>query len=169
MSYNTSPSLCDLLHAVWHSLDSSMLLQMALFHPFPDWVIFRRMYVSRLPHPCLYWWTFRWLLHLGCCNRSAMSIGVRVPFPVVFFPSYMPSSGISVSHVHASVTQTLCDLVTVACQAPLFMGWSRHEYWSGLPIFPPGNLLNAGIKLTFSVSPALQVNPLPRSHWGSPQ
>ena len=27
---------------------------------------------------------------------------------------------------------TLCDLWTVACQAPLSMGFSRHEYWSGL-------------------------------------
>ena len=28
--------------------------------------------------------------------------------------------------------------MTVACQAPLSMGFSRQEYWSGLPYFPPG-------------------------------
>ena len=38
------------------------------------------------------------------------------------------------------------------CQAPLFMGFSRQEYWSGLPFPPPGNLADAGIK---PASPAL--------------
>ena len=31
---------------------------------------------------------------------------------------------------------------TVACQAPLSMGFSRQEYWSGLPCLPPGDLPN---------------------------
>ena len=36
---------------------------------------------------------------------------------------------------------TLCGtLWTVACQAPLSMGFSRQEYWSGLPFPPPGDL-----------------------------
>ena len=34
---------------------------------------------------------------------------------------------------------TLCDLRTLACQAPLSMGSSRQEYWSGLPCSPPGD------------------------------
>ena len=29
---------------------------------------------------------------------------------------------------------------TVACQAPLFMGFPRQEYWSGLPFPSPGDL-----------------------------
>ena len=41
---------------------------------------------------------------------------------------------------------------TVAHQAPLSVGFSRHEHWSELPFPPPGNLLNPGIKTT---SPAL--------------
>ena len=44
---------------------------------------------------------------------------------------------------------------TVACQAPLSMGFSRQEYWSGLPFSPPGDLPNPGIKPTPCVSPAL--------------
>ena len=32
---------------------------------------------------------------------------------------------------------TLLTLWTVACQAPLSMGFSRQEYWSGLPLSPP--------------------------------
>ena len=35
---------------------------------------------------------------------------------------------------------------TVAHQAPLFMGFSRQEYWSGLPFPPQGNLPDPGIK-----------------------
>ena len=35
---------------------------------------------------------------------------------------------------------------TVACQAPLSMGFSRQDYWSGLPCPPPGGLPNPGIK-----------------------
>ena len=35
---------------------------------------------------------------------------------------------------------------TVACQAPLSMGFSRQEYWNGLPFPSPGDLHNSGIK-----------------------
>ena len=41
---------------------------------------------------------------------------------------------------------------TVACQAPLSMGFSRQEYWSGLSCPPPGDLPDPRIK---SASPAL--------------
>ena len=44
---------------------------------------------------------------------------------------------------------------TVACQAPLSMGFPRQEYWSGLPIPPTGDLPDPGIKPTTPVSPAL--------------
>ena len=40
----------------------------------------------------------------------------------------------------------LCALWTVACQAPLSMGFSRHAYWSGLPCPPPGDLPDPGIE-----------------------
>ena len=41
---------------------------------------------------------------------------------------------------------------TVALQAPVSMGFSRQEYWSGLPFPSPGDLPDPGIK---PVSPAL--------------
>ena len=37
---------------------------------------------------------------------------------------------------------------TIACKAPLSMGFSRQEYWSGLPFPPPGDLPNLGIEPT---------------------
>ena len=46
---------------------------------------------------------------------------------------------------------------TVAYQAPLSMGFSKQEYWSGLP-FPSGDLPDPGIELR---SPALQADALP--------
>ena len=44
---------------------------------------------------------------------------------------------------------------TVAHQAPLSMGFSRQEYWTGLPFPPPGNLPDPGIEPTALVSPTL--------------
>ena len=47
---------------------------------------------------------------------------------------------------------------TVACQAPLSMGFSRQEYWSGLLFPSPGDLPNPEIE---PKSPALQADSLP--------
>ena len=53
---------------------------------------------------------------------------------------------------------------TVALQAPLFIEFSRQEYWSGKPYTSPGDLPNPGIKPR---SPALQANFLLLSHQGN--
>ena len=55
---------------------------------------------------------------------------------------------------HVQSCLTLHDPWTIAHQAPLSMGFSRQEYWSGLPFPPPGDLPNPGIELTSLVSPA---------------
>ena len=44
---------------------------------------------------------------------------------------------------------------TVAHQAPLSTGFSRQEYWSGLPFPPAGDLPNSGIKPVSLASLAL--------------
>ena len=54
---------------------------------------------------------------------------------------------------------------TIAYQAPPSMGFSRQEYWSGLPFPPPGDLLEPGIE---PGSPALQVDALPSEPPGNP-
>ena len=56
-------------------------------------------------------------------------------------------------------------LWTVAYQTPPSMGFSRQEYWSGLPFPSPGDLPNPGIE---PLSLVLQVNSLPLSHQRSP-
>ena len=59
----------------------------------------------------------------------------------------------SVSRVRLFVT-----LWTVACWAPLFMGFPRQEYWSGLLFLSPRDLPKPGI---VPGSPALQADALP--------
>ena len=46
----------------------------------------------------------------------------------------------------------------VACQPPLSMGFSRQEYWRGLPFLSPGDLPGPG---TEPASPAMQTDSLP--------
>ena len=56
-----------------------------------------------------------------------------------------------------SHVQLFAALWTVACQAPLSMGFSRVDYWSGLPCPPPGDLSYPGIEPTshYVLRPAL--------------
>ena len=54
-----------------------------------------------------------------------------------------------------SSVRLFATLWTVAHEAPLSMGFSRQEYWSGLPCPPPGDLPDPGIEPTSLMSPAL--------------
>ena len=48
--------------------------------------------------------------------------------------------------IYISCVQFFVTLWTVACQAPLFVEFSRQVYWNGLPFSPPGDLSNPGFK-----------------------
>ena len=67
---------------------------------------------------------------------------------------------VSLSRIQLFVTPQ-----TVAYQAPLSMGLSRQEYWSGLPFCYPGDLPDPGIKPR---SPALEADSLPSELEGRP-
>ena len=56
---------------------------------------------------------------------------------------------------HFNHVQPFATLWTVAHQAPLSTGFSRQEYWSGLPRSPPGALPDPGIKSVSLTPPAL--------------
>ena len=56
---------------------------------------------------------------------------------------------------HFSHVQLFATLWAVACQAPLSMGLSRKEHWSGLPCPPPEDLPEPEIKPASLMSPAL--------------
>ena len=66
----------------------------------------------------------------------------------------------------AQLCPTLCNPWTVAHQAPPSVGFSRQEYWSGLPFTSPGDLPDPGIKPGF---PALQADALPSEPPGKTQ
>jgi len=70
-------SFSDLLHLVWESLVSSILLQMALACPFYGWVLFHWICVSHLLNPFICWQMFTCF---GYCEFAAMNIGVHVSF-----------------------------------------------------------------------------------------
>ena len=76
-------------------------------------------------------------------------------------------------NVHASLFSCHVQLTvtpwTVTCQAPLPMGFSWQQYWSGLPCpSSRGYLPDPGIEPTSLVSTALQVYSLLLNHWESP-
>ena len=67
------------------------------------------------------------------------------------------------SFMHISLFEWVSDVTqltpwTIAYKAPLTMGFSRQEYWSGLPFPSPGDLPDPGIE---PGSPALQADTLP--------
>ena len=57
---------------------------------------------------------------------------------------------------------------TLACQAPLCLGFSGRAYWRGLPCPPPGNLPDPGIELLSLASPELAGGFFTRRELGSP-
>ena len=70
---------------------------------------------------------------------------------------------------HFSHVQLYATLWTVARQAPLSMGFSKQEYWSGLPCPPPGDLPDPGIEPVSPATPALQADSMLLNHRGSPK
>ena len=61
---------------------------------------------------------------------------------------------------------TLCNPMDCSRQASLSMGFSRQEYWSGLPCPPPGDVPDPGSKPVSLTSPALAGRYFsPRATW----
>ena len=70
-------------------------------------------------------------------------LGYNVLNPLVSQPMNFRICSCMLSHF--SHVPLFVTLWTLACQAPLSMGFSRQEYWSGLPCPPPGHLPNPRI------------------------
>ena len=110
---------------------------------------------------------FNWrLITLQYCigfaiHQHESATGIHM-FPILNFP---PSS-LPVPSLWC--VQLFGTPWTVVCQAPLFIGFSRQEYWSGLPFPPPGDFPNLGIEPKFLASLHWQADSLPLYHLGSP-
>ena len=68
---------------------------------------------------------------------------------------------------HFSHVQLFATPWTVAHQAPLFMGFSRQEYWSGVPFPPPGDLPDPGIesRLKIEFAGGFLISESPGNSW----
>ena len=71
------------------------------------------------------------------------------------FTSFFASIGCCAVLSHFSRVRLFVTPQTVAHQAPLSIGFSRQECWSGLPSPPPGDLPDPGIEPSSLKSPAL--------------
>ena len=82
-----------------------------------------------------------------------------------FFYPYLISRSSFIMCVRAKSPQScliLCDPMNCSPPgSPVHGGFSRQEYWSGLPCLPPGDLPDPGIKPEFLMSPAWQMGSLP--------
>ena len=106
-----------------------------------------------------------WLGNLRSCmqygaakNRGRMSGFLEVK--VHLFSENLKVKVKSLSHVRLFAT-----LWTVPCQAPLSMGFSRQEYWSGLPFPSPGDLPDPGIEPSSPTLKADALTYLGLPHW----
>ena len=79
--------------------------------------------------------------------------------------AFFTTSHLKVKVKSFSRAQLFATSWTIAYQAPQSMGFSRQEYWSGLPFPSPGDLPNPGIE---PGSPALQTDALLSAPLGKP-
>ena len=92
-----------------------------------------------------------------CAGKPQLRVLGPTPWSVKSSPSRLPLSVVS---------DSLRPAWTVAHHGFLSMGFSRQEYWSGLPCPPPGDLPDSGIKPR---SLTLQADSLPSEPPGKPR
>ena len=109
---------------------------------------------------------------------TSFYILLKFLFLCIFYDMHNTYHGLQINGLNVYNMQLCCCLAAIssltlvapgaaARQAPLCMGFSRQEDWSGLPCPPPGDLPNPRIKLR---SPAWQVDSLPaKSHSQFPE
>ena len=135
----------------WHSVSVRQTLFSSYFR-WENWGFERWSYLCKSPH--LKWVAgedlqMKWLifnamnllLYCSCLQSFTFSSFVRME---MWVHACMLS--------HFSYVLPFATLWTVARQAPLSMGFSRQEYWSGLPRPPSGDLPNPGSEPTSYIS-----------------
>ena len=100
----------------------------------------------------------RWYLAFFCIRYFQRKVTPQAECNGLAFKLLRGESEVTLSCV------TLCDPMG-PYQAPLSMGFSRQEYWNGLPFPSPRDLPDPGIKPR---SPALQADALPSEPPGKP-
>ena len=103
--------------------------------------------------------------HLEQEDRLTSWVKLRLLFSkwvnTIFWPwTYILKFGsiVCILFVCVQLCPTLCNPMGCSHQAPLSMGFSQQEHWSGLSFPPPGDIPNPGIKPTSPSSPELAGN-----------
>ena len=99
--------------------------------------------------------SFHFLIYISCwhCGKHLRSI---------MFPNLLNNLRKVKAEVKSlSRVQLFVTPWTIALQAPPSMGFSRREYWSGLPFPSPGDLPNPGIEAQSLAPPVLQADSFP--------
>ena len=103
------------------------------------------------------------MMQIFSCSRVRRKKGLCPSTPNIFQMEL--SMSLKYTSEVAQSCLTLCEPWTVAYQAPPSMGFSRQEYWSGVPFPSPGDLPDSGIK---PGSPAFQAYALTSEPPGKP-
>ena len=111
------------------------------------------------------WATFTFTKHLKDNRCQSFSNSPTVCRGVSYPNSFYVASITLMLLSHSVVSDALWPHGLVAHQAPLFMEFSRQEFWSGLPFSSPGDFPNPGIEPVSLMSPA---SVLYKCHLGSP-
>ena len=116
---------------------------------------------------CLWWSTNRVLFFFPAdIMKSGSKQILSTPTGILHFMAFLISPLCILSHF--SCVQLCVTLWTVARQAPLSMGFSRQQYWNGLPCPPPGYFPNPGIEPVSLAAPASEADSSPLCPLWSP-
>ena len=87
--------MSDSLPSIWQPLGPSVLLRMALFHPFYGCVIFHCIYTPHLLYLLICRWPIRWLPCLGYCRIVLQrTLGYMYLFKLWFYLDTCPGVGL---------------------------------------------------------------------------
>ena len=104
----------------------------------------------------------------SCCRQDLCRPRVRVEWYPLYHVLFALADWIQLTLTPEGWDVPRCCCPTpwsIVRQAPLFMGFPRQEYWSGLPFPSPGDLPDPGLNLGLL---SWQVSSLPLSHQGNP-
>ena len=96
------------------------------------------------------------LLTIGSSREAAQTLNLSLLNAFQLNPQRVPTGHSTFSSVQSlSRVRLFATPLTIACQDPLSMGFSRQESWSGFPCPPSGDLPDPGIEPMSGASPAL--------------
>ena len=94
-------------------------------------------------------WACMYACHIDTIHACTLRVGHN------WASKHACTCSIRVTCIYACCARLFSTLWAAVLQAPLSMGFSRQEYWSGLPCPPPEDLPNPGIEPVSLTSPAL--------------